>query len=493
MGFVYTPDQKEVIDFLREQLKPEGLNVVVSGAGGVGKTAMVCEFISELLVEGYRVAVSAMTGKATAVLRSKIFDVIKEKKIKIEKGALLIETISKLTKESKVLSLTESGETLYSNTWKSPESFGNNFDVLFIDELSMVPHFVAQWWGMSGVRVFGFGDACQLPEVSTAETKKEIAGFRHDIKPPTIKYQAGYGIKVLKGMAQKELHKVLRSDNEIALLCGELRDFKQSKEEFMGRFKSWAAKTDNIQYSTSKKDIPGIDEINDWQIICYTNKLCKEINDKFAIGGDYPDPIDRIMILDNINSLQVYNGDAMLFTTFLHLIDQYNKTHKRKVFVVGKWQGKMPRKDSPHTIERNFFRTYVNFKRAIDDVNHRRMLELPGIIRSSGFAEEQKENWIKDLEGFKEKYLDEGECYMNIIREFENVNLDAAQYISEMSTQLPRLHVVGLDYAYCSSTHKSQGSEYENVCYIAEKFDKSLIYTGTSRAKKKLRMIDLTS
>lgn len=208
----FTPEQQKTVDYILEQVEAGGAgkNVIVSGQGGVGKTEMVCELVCILLLRGYKVAVSAMTGKATSVLREKINRKIWENGIKdkFPKENLLIDTVQKITKESKVLGTTESGETLYSNTWKKPENFG--YDVLIIDELSMVPHFVSQWWQRTNARVIGLGDFCQLPEVITRETQKELAGFRHDLKLPESKMITGYGIKVLKDLAQCQLTSTLR-------------------------------------------------------------------------------------------------------------------------------------------------------------------------------------------------------------------------------------------------------------------------------------------
>jgi hypothetical protein len=487
---IYTDDQREIIDFLREQLNPEGSNVIVSGAGGVGKTAMLCQFISELLLENYTIAVTAMTGKATAVLRDKIYEALARVNMQVpKKEVLLIETVSKLTKESKVLGVTDSGDTLYTNTWRNPERF--DYDILFVDELSMVPHFISQWWRMAGIRVFGFGDHCQLPEVTTNETKKELAGFKHDLKIPNMQYTSGYGVKVLKDMAHKTLYTVLRSDNEIALLCGELRDFTQSKREIVQRIKRWAENTDNIQYSNNMDDL---ERDNDWQIIAYTNKMCQNINNSLCIGEDYPDPRDKIILFDNLNPLKLYNGDVLTFHEFLNNIARYNtRNQKRKVFVCMKWQNKMPRKDSGNPIEREFFMNYVLFKEESKHTNARRLAALPSIIRNSGYGDGLITQYLADLQLIEPNEMDAGKRFNAIVERFYDVDRDMAHHIMDSSEPLPRLYMVSADYGYAITTHKSQGSEYPRVCYLLERFDRPLLYTGISRAKEQVKVINLTS
>lgn len=490
MSIKFTDDQQAIMDYLMEQVdNPNGHNVIVSGSGGTGKTTMICELIAQLLESGHRVAVTAMTGKATAVLRNKVWMLLRERNIEPGK-ALKIETVAKITKESKVLGLSESGDTLYTNKWRNPKAF--DYDVLFVDELSMVPHFISQWWQMSGVRVFGFGDECQLPEVTTGETKRELTGFQHDLKVPQTTYISGYGVKVLKTMAHKQLHKVLRSDNDIAHLCNALRDFSQTNKSIVNLIKSWAEKTEDIQYSTSKDDL---ETDSSWQIIAYMNKTCAAINNQLCIGTDYPDLSDKIILFDNLNPLQLYNGDTLLFGNFLDTIAKYNNrpNQKRKIYVCMKWQGKMPSKNSTNPIERTFFNTYVQFRQAIDLTNSRRMHALAGIIETSGYAEGQITEWIKDVEEMRSQEPDNGKCFQNIVERFYEVDRDMAQLIVEMSEPLPQLYMVSADFGYCITTHRSQGSEYEKVCYLLEKFDKPLLYTGISRAKKKVKVINLTS
>ena len=98
----FTEEQAKVVDTIYKELqkpKEERQNIVISGMGGTGKTEMICEVICELLLEDLRVAVTAMTGKATSVLRNKIMKKIYEKQIQdlYDNNNLLINTMQKIT------------------------------------------------------------------------------------------------------------------------------------------------------------------------------------------------------------------------------------------------------------------------------------------------------------------------------------------------------------------------------------------------------------
>lgn len=484
----YTEEQREVVAYLRAQLNEKGHNVIVSGAGGVGKSLLLSKLITELLQEGFKIVACAATGKATGVIRSKIYETLKQQNMPIpKKESLMIETIAKITKESKVLGLTDSGETLYTNTWRNPKSFGEVYDILFIDEISMVPGFISEWWIKSGIRVFGFGDYCQIPSVLTEETLKEIRGMKHDLKIDHVRIQPKYGVDILKKKAHKTLYKVLRSDNEIALLCADLRDFTMTKDEIIGTIKKWATKTSNVQYSDKWKDL---EKGKDWQIIAYTNETCKMINNGMAIGKEYPDFKDKIILKDNLNPLNLYNGDVMLFEEFLSKIGMHNRFKQRKLYVCMKWQGQMPRKDSSYPIEREFFYNYVHFKEQSNLVNKRRIESIPELLRKSHFSKELMEQYILDIEQIDPLEENPGIRFNKIIEAIYNIDIDVAQWLMEGVEDLPRLYMVETRLAYAITAHSSQGSEFPQVCYIMEKIDRPLLYTAISRAKEKVKIIN---
>ena len=486
----FTKEQQEIIDLLiSEAEKEDGKNIVISGSGGTGKTTIIVEVIEKLLEKGISVAVCAMTGKATAVLRGKIHSQLKERNVVFSERNLAIKTVSKLVKESKVIGISPDGKTAYASKWVNPDLFP--YDILIVDELSMVPSHISWWWQLGGIQTFGFGDQCQLPEVLDKRIEKEIKNFCHDLGIKETKERiAGYGVKILSHKADKQLHKVLRSENEIAGLCNDLRDFSKSKDEVIYTLKKWAKNSDNIEYSTDIKDLK---VSSDWQILAYTNRMCEAINKKLCIGEEYPTLSDKIVLLDNLNRLGIYNGDTMLFGEFLEEIMMFNRPDSaNRIYVCMKWRGQMPRGDSKNPIERKFFETYSQFKTEIDLVSAKRIHEVEEVIKGLNLvSDRQKTEWLAEVKQLKSVTSNKDTFFEEVVEQINKTDRAASQKIISSVSSLPQLYIVDCNFAYALTVHRAQGSEFPKVCYLLESLDKSLLYTGVSRAKTHLSVINL--
>ena len=107
-------------------------------------------------------------------------------------------------------------------------------------------------------------------------------------------------------------------------------------------------------------------------------------------------------------------------------------------------------------------------------------------------TEERKQEFCDAVDSMRAQYPNEEECFNYMMERFEAADLDVAQNIMNNVTPLPQVFFVTIGLGYCCTTHKSQGSEYPKVCYILERMDRPLLYTGCSRAKEKLKVINLT-
>lgn len=493
----WTPEQQGCIDLVMEQVdNPDGKNVIVSGSGGTGKTTIICELVCRLLKMGKRVAVATMTGKATAVLRSKINQEIARQGIVGIGDYLLIDTVARLTKKATVVNVSMDGETQYSNTWQNPRFFG--YDILFIDELSMVPAYVSRWWQhIPNIRVFGFGDECQLPEIGKDNAVEQRKMERDLNWSSQHNYPSSYGIKCLRNMAHYQLHTVLRSDNEIANLCHDLRDFTMSNRQMVDTMKQYAAPEGGcIEYLTSMVDDTELDRT--WQYICWTNKMCAAVNAKLSIGSeDYPDIYDKILVGDNVAPLGLYNGDVVVFADYITRLTAYNNDRELrgdgpKISVCFKWQGKMPRRNATSPFEKNSYEALQRFNRMKVETYEARYTQMVDKIERLGFAKGQRESWLTMYDDIKAMSTTKEEATTKFLKYLEQDCPDAYDKISRNLTPLPRLYFVNISYGYCITTHKAQGSEFDKVCYILEIFNKPHIYTGLSRAKKQLRIVNQT-
>lgn len=491
-SFKYTEEQQAIVDEIRARLEmppTERRNAIIAGRGGVGKTRMICELICDLTQDGYKIAAGAMTGKATGVLRSKIEDAYHGRGLDIPiEGILMVETISTICKIAAPVGLNNDGKTRFTNRWKQPKSF--MYDILVVDELSMVPHVIQKWWEGTGALIIGLGDACQLRPVETASITKEIESLERDLKLAPYQYVKGYGVEVLNALTQLELKTVLRSTNDIAFLCNDLRDFTLTSRGIVNVFKKWAAKSDDVEYATN---ISALETGHDWQILTYTNKLALEINNKLMIGAGYPDLEDKILLLDNINPVRMYNGEVFVFKTFLQNIKDYNADPMNDpVFVCMKWEGKMPRATSSNPIEKSFADNYGRFQSTIKRVYEERIAQLPGLLQKSQFGA----GLVDEVNAMIQKGRSQGktnqEIFDNVTMSLEKTDWPVADFIYRKCARLPKLYVVDAGAGYALTVHKAQGSEFEKTCYCLERFEKPLIYTACSRAKEKLKIVNLT-
>lgn len=499
MSIKLSPEQQEIFDaVMASATSPTGQNMIISGAGGTGKTTLICELILEMIRQGMKVCVMAMTGQATDVLRGKINLAFENAGIELPPvEQLKIETIAKVTKKAIPIGISSKSQTRFINHWRDPMNFG--YDVLFVDELSMVDALIGDWWRLGGIKVFGFGDKCQLPEVNGQDTSQRIEDFKNDLHIPNPYWRTGYGIACLTSAAQFEMTKVLRSTNDIAHLCNRLRDFAKPKQWMLEQIQQFAQTSPVIEYSTNIGDLHTED---DWQIICYTNKMCDALNQHLCFGQGYPTVLDKVLVCDNLNPMHIYNGNTMRFGEFLQRIADYNKEaaaakidprtgrRKQKIYVVVKWEGRMPSLSSRHPQEQTFAKTYAMFKSEFERTNRARLDDLPTILRQCGRPPSVVDEWLSIISKFAEHNTDPSDIYIKFVDYLARTDKFVADFVIMHSKELPQVQFVTLKYGYAITTHKAQGSEYDKCAVIIERFDKPLVYTGLTRAKQYLQVIE---
>jgi signal recognition particle GTPase len=142
-----------IIDALSEP--PENRkNLILSGLGGTGKTSTLCDLAVALGAADYKVYLTTVSGKATGVLRNKVTKRIRE--LGKKSLPIKINTLQKITKKSAVLGYSDSGETLYSNSWLDPKDFDG--DIVLVDEVSMCGQLYCKWMALTKALIVYIGD-----------------------------------------------------------------------------------------------------------------------------------------------------------------------------------------------------------------------------------------------------------------------------------------------------------------------------------------------
>lgn len=79
-----------------------------------------------------------------------------------------------------------------------------------------------------------------------------------------------------------------------------------------------------------------------------------------------------------------------------------------------------------------------------------------------------------------------------LFKQSPDEGLQVGDYALFGNKKIPALLLPRYEYAYCLSVHKSQGSEFDEVLFLipegAERFGRELIYTGVTRARKKIEI-----
>jgi len=145
-----------VINWIRKSLDLKTLNyLVVGGYAGTGKTTLISK-IRDSLKDINRVALCSYTGKAASVLSEKMIGIFSEYDY--------IGTIHKLI-YTPVFEKDEDGKQVLVR-WRKKSYDEFNYELIFVDESSMISREIWQDLKYYGVPIVFFGDHFQLPPVS---------------------------------------------------------------------------------------------------------------------------------------------------------------------------------------------------------------------------------------------------------------------------------------------------------------------------------------
>lgn len=390
-----TKKQQEAVDTVIDRFQNNIKHTIISGYAGTGKTTCIKNIIEALIqqcgIERSRICVAAYTGKAAQVL--------------INKGYKNVVTLHKLLYDSV---LTREGN--YMNKLKK----SIDYSVVIVDEISMVNEKMLKQLIDKAAYIIGIGDPFQLPPV------------------------AGQGDALLQN-PHVFLDEITRQAAESPII--QLSMKIRNKEPIP------YTKNDEVQILPKSELTEGMLLWAD-QIICATNKVRNNVNDKMRklLGkkGDL-DEGEKVICLSNYWDKTSSNQSDYALTngvigTMTNVYDSFIKIPyqfggQRCYTVNGNFTAETGQRFGNVSIDRE---TMVGHDYSLDG---RTVYKLKS---------HKKYKWMPPLE---------------------------------------------FTYGYCVTGHKAQGSEWDKVLILEERFpfDKEeharWLYTAVTRAKKKLVLI----
>ena len=309
-------EQADAIDRIRDwaERRSEGLQISLTGAAGTGKTT-VLKAIAPLL-EGRRVAWTAMTGKAAL----RMYEVV---------------GVDAKTLHSALYQRPSKGKNnrLYFNQVKAPDC-----EYLVIDEASMMPPKIyedLQSWRMNGVRILYVGDGYQLPPVMSF---KEVKDYGEDFS-------------IFKEVQGPSLKRVMRSGDDIITVATQLREEGQVPKKNLGG-----------SYRIRRSGTPGRDacvdflgDNDDHILITWRNRMRMQANrfirNRLGFQGVLPNKGEPVMICKNGDDM--FNEGYKVLNGEIHWADYFTDGPKlgpeveTMKFVTGLVDGRATRGRSP--------------------------------------------------------------------------------------------------------------------------------------------------
>lgn len=473
--------KKKIIKFVNNDKK----NMLLLGPGGSGKTTTITNAFDSLVknnkLNPKLVYFCAFTNKATCILRSMI-----------KSNNFNFDTVHKFLKLEPYIKKNKDNDEL-KFTFDIQNLKDKKIQIVVIDECSIVDTSILNYLNIAqeyyNFKIIYLGDFWQLPPIG------------EDISP-IFKYVSDNKISVYK------LKKIMRSNSNIMdTINKELLNYidmiKNNNINFM-RFLEQFPK--NILPSFNKIHIKDynsfINKYNDEKgnkiFITYSNKNCQNIN--FKIENIIS---NRKLTYDYKNGIKFIEGDKCIIDRPVETMLYSKKKINKEINDLMKEFGEYIGFDNTDNIIKGKFNNKQLYNGEVFDI-----IKTKDIRICTPFNKE-----IYYIYGIK-KYMN-GQL-LTIKDAFDNiyqiVNIDYKEYnktkytlrrnlnYSEYSELLASYHKVFpiIDYGYCLTAHKCQGSEFDTVFLNLSSFFYSLrntknitqifkaIYTGFTRAKKNI-------
>lgn len=403
----------------------------LTGCAGSGKTTIISQLKFELEIDDYNIVYVTYTGKASLVLKRK---------------GINATTIHKLIYQP----LYDSNGHI--SGFKKLEKLDDMVNLIIVDECSMVSEEIMNDLLSFQIPILMVGDLNQLPPIN---------GFNKFLKNPDFR-----------------LTKILRQSEENPII-------RLSQDILNGN--AWW----NINYGhniTIKK----YDEIsyNLYEfmdiIITSTNKTRKKINQYYrnkilGLKGELPVIGDKIICLNNNYSIWNFDGISLTNGLLGYITDIGAKNYSKEEINQQEDNEIAGRMEIENKLYRSCGVLFVDFLPEWDfskqELENKNNLEkfTNSIMWKIGNNNEK-------LKQFKIKYIDKSifnnEDYSEPRQIFEDMYPNFFRYESQINS---------IDFGYCITCHKSQGSEFDNglilMDWVNPSMKKSWLYTSVTRFK----------
>lgn len=274
MEIVLTKDQQRVYDRIMDFLKTGGDLLTIGGYGGTGKTTTIGITAADLKKElGLRLACVALSGKASSVLRDKMNGVLDNRDYCGTIHGLIYRIKNSrevLTRHNEVKSILE-WETKTNNL---------DYDVIIIDEASMVNETIFKDLSRFGIPIIAVGDHGQLPPVGGNFSLMEFPDITLEV--------------IMRQVADNPIIKVAT----MARLDGHIP---------YGEYGPGVKKIDDFR-ATREHPYGDMEAI----LLCYTNKtrvsFIRQAREILGLGGLPQEGEPIICLLNNIGA-GIFNGN----------------------------------------------------------------------------------------------------------------------------------------------------------------------------------------
>lgn len=547
-NIILTNEQKKIynqlINFTQNKNKTEN-EILLVGYAGTGKTTLMAKFINDLVDKkiSKRIVMAAPTHKAVNIAKSKLFPNPEQDYTELNK-IINIMTIHRLLNYQSYVG--QEGEKFFAKGNIEPN--WSIYDLIVVDECSMLSNQIIgdikqliNKETNSGVKVIYVGDPAQLPPVNQSDSKI-FNGNIKKLELDKIIRTSNQMIMELSNSHRKWIFSKKNDDiphvgeyvsDDIKLYSTENKETKKWLDDFIELIKTNDKveinnKPNNLSNKLSEEHMRMIHNHNNNIILTWTNKKSNLYNQYIR---------EKIFNKKNLSRWEI--GEILIFNDFHKTIT--NNDEHDKIDIVSFYTSEQVKLVEIKQIEYNFellkfkvnnnitselndkFRKYykkinqlfisetfdiyeMKVQKIIDLMENLDYSMIPAYtILSLHLNSEKKHNQI--IEGIEKLIVNlKSSCY-KFINKLKIDNLAKCDLQSEVEKKINKLYkeyqtniiecFAELNYGYCITVHKSQGSTFKNVFIDVNDIlannnsneTSKCLYTSITRSSKTLKLL----